>query len=59
MADYYCSVCWNKESNKVTTIAGTVICVVCLDKVRKSEAETLKGKLAEVIEQPKEHDIYD
>ena len=59
MADWYCSVCGAGHDKGLTMIQATIICMKCLDEVKKQTQQQGTGLQEEVIKNIKENDIYD
>ena len=57
MIELYCSVCG--RNNNLSMVQGTIICLACLDKIKKETQNKGSGLSEEVAVAIKENDIYD
>ena len=58
MTDWSCSVCGSKE-RLITMVQATIICIPCLDEIKKATQNKGSALSEEVAVAVKENDIYD
>ena len=59
--EFVCAICSELRPNKMTIFSGTVLCLQCLEEIKKNNRESEKS-LNETVKQVVEYgmgDIYD
>ena len=57
LTDWRCSICG--QPHELSMVQATIICMKCLDEIKKQTQQSGTGLQEEVIKTIKENDIYD